>query len=349
MDLYRPNRRELLQAASLALGLAAAPPALASASPGALRFLVLGDWGRDGAYWQIHVARAMKALSDSLGTEFVVTTGDNFYPWGVKTARDPQWESSFERIYDPSLGSWYAVPGNHDYAGLIEAQVERTSRSDRWQMPNYWHDLVIARPGLPAVHLFFIDTVAWKGESAMKWAMFSKPPDAQRQLEQRIWLTQKLQSSTAPVKLVFGHHPIYSVGKYGGQKRMEDLDVLLRRHNVSAYVNGHDHTMYHITHGPMHYICSGAGSEMRPGYKGGPAPGCVHQPCFAGPPAQSPDPVWHAYFGKLPGTPFNMEGGVALFEVTAAGVNFTFYDRHTRPRHRAVLARTASAATAIGS
>jgi tartrate-resistant acid phosphatase type 5 len=335
MSRLEITRRTLLAAAPAPI-LASSCPA-GAAGPSALRFLVVGDWGRDGAYWQTHVARAMRVAARDWNTAFVVSTGDNFYEWGVKTVRDPQWDSSFESIYAPELGPWYVVPGNHDYAGNIEAQIERSAVSDRWRMPHFWHDRVFRQPGLPAVHMFFIDTVAWKGRNALTWGMFADKPDEARQDAQRQWLADALKRSDAPVKIVIGHHGIYSVGKHGGRRRMADLDDMLHANNVTAYVHGHDHCMFHITQGPMHYLCSGAGSEMRSGYKGGPQPGCVTAPC--------PDPAdqdaarWHTYLGKFPGTPFDLQGGFALFEVTATEVSVVFLDRFTRLRHRATLHR----------
>lgn len=46
---------------------------------------------------------------------FVLSTGDNFYKYGVADLADPQWLSSFEAVYTaPALQvSWYAVLGNH--------------------------------------------------------------------------------------------------------------------------------------------------------------------------------------------------------------------------------------------
>lgn len=46
----------------------------------ALRFLAIGDWGRQGEWNESGVARAMAARAAQGGLDFVVSVGDNFYP-----------------------------------------------------------------------------------------------------------------------------------------------------------------------------------------------------------------------------------------------------------------------------
>ena len=111
-SLLRPTRRELLAYGSAtAAASATASPLLARAAP-PLQFMVLGDWGRDGAFYQRQVAAAMGEFGRS---SFVVTTGDNFYQRGVGSVRDNKWDRSFERIYTNVPQRWYATLGNHDY------------------------------------------------------------------------------------------------------------------------------------------------------------------------------------------------------------------------------------------
>lgn len=43
---------------------------------------------------------------------------------------------------------------------------------------------------------------------------------------------------------VSGHYPIYSVSSHGPTECLINrLDPLLRKHRVSAYIAGHDHTL----------------------------------------------------------------------------------------------------------
>ncbi|CAI5975994.1 unnamed protein product [Closterium sp. NIES-65] len=88
-------------------------------SQGALTFLVVGDWGRNGDYNQSLVAEAMGRVAAKIDSSFVISTGDNFYEDGLTDSSDPQFTSSFSEIYQaPSLRTqWYAVLGNHNYHG----------------------------------------------------------------------------------------------------------------------------------------------------------------------------------------------------------------------------------------
>ena len=71
----------------------------ADAQAGGLNFLLLGDWGRKGEKDQVEVARQMGLAAEETGAKFVISVGDNFYEHGVASVDDPQWQSSFEKVY----------------------------------------------------------------------------------------------------------------------------------------------------------------------------------------------------------------------------------------------------------
>src|SRR3954469_24825110 len=68
-----------------------------------LHFLAIGDAG-SGTVMQTTVADAMgKYAQKTQATSplnFVLFLGDNFYPEGVTSVRDPQWNTKFESIYE---------------------------------------------------------------------------------------------------------------------------------------------------------------------------------------------------------------------------------------------------------
>lgn len=70
----------------------------------------------------------------------------------------------------------------------------------------------------------------------------------------------------APWKIVFGHHTIYSGGSDHGNtpELIASVKPLLERHGVQAYINGHEHDLQHLRVGNVDYICTGAGSQVRP-------------------------------------------------------------------------------------
>ncbi|MDO9338065.1 MAG: hypothetical protein EON95_15785 [Caulobacteraceae bacterium] len=70
---------------------------------------------------------------------------------------------------------------------------------------------------------------------------------------------------STPLKLVFGHHTIYSGSPTHGDNPalIARLAPILEARGVTAYVCGHDHDLQHIRVGAVDYICAGAGSESR--------------------------------------------------------------------------------------
>ena len=252
------SRRGLLAASA---ALAVAPRAWASQDR--LDFLIVGDWGDPHVVAQREVAGAMGEVATSLASDFVISTGDNFYNRGVRSVTDPQWRATYESVYSaPSLQApWYVVLGNHDYAGDPDAEVAYTATSARWRMPaRYWReDMPIADGAI--VSFFFLDTTPITRLSGVRDYLPGTTGDARPQLR---WLEGQLEACTSRWKIVVGHHPIFSSGNHGPDHAVaEHLQPLLERHGVHAYVNGHDHDLEHLHENGVHYICSGSGSEAR--------------------------------------------------------------------------------------
>lgn len=252
-----------------ALGVVAAAaslPLLGAAPTPAPSFIAMGDWGRGGNDHQRDVAGQMgRAMRDRDG-RFVLAVGDNFYEAGVADIADPQWRSSFEDVYtDPALQRpWIVALGNHDYRGNPQAQVDYTAHSSRWRMPARYFR---ADTGIAGVDLFVIDTSplvhGYRDKVEARIATNVATQDVAAQLA---WLDRELAASTAPIKLVAGHHTLRSGGSSHGDtpELVEQLLPILQRRKVLAYINGHDHDMQHIRRDGLDYICCGAGSQVRP-------------------------------------------------------------------------------------
>ena len=331
--VHPATRREILGYGSAALVAGAVQAsALASTSAPPLQFMVIGDWGRNGAFHQRAVAAAM---ADFQNAAFVASTGDNFYQHGVQSIADRKWDTSFQQVYTEVPQRWYAVLGNHDYGGSVEAQISKTFHDSRWRMPDYWYDMRLDAYGRPDIHLFFINTVAWRGREKFPYSILGSGISARGQRKQREWLERQIGGSNAPIKIVFGHHPIYSIRADGSYYGMAELDGLLFDHGVTAFVNGHDHNMYHISApdwrgtaaGRMHYICSGAGSKMRPII-----PSCIphglasEAPCITKSQLGPRAPFWHAFFTQIDRPELDLKGGLALFEVHSDEIAVRFIE-----------------------
>ena len=266
-DLY--NRREVLRALAATAAVTAIPNAFAAAAPAPCNFLVVGDWGRDGNAHQREVAVQMGRAAQTLASQCVFSVGDNFYEDGVQATSDPLWRSSFEAIYSaPSLQvPWYVALGNHDYRGNPQAQIDYATISQRWRMPSRYYKVSGSQIGAPHLDVFVIDTspLVHKYRKDVHSAIAANvvSQDVPAQLR---WLDDQLSRSTAPWRLVLGHHTIYSGGSGHGDtpETTELIEPLLRKHGVQAYINGHDHDLQHIRRGGVDYLCCGAGSEVRP-------------------------------------------------------------------------------------
>lgn len=242
--------------------------------PGALNFLVMGDWGRNGADHQKDVAAQMGKTASAMSANFIVATGDNFYPSGVISAQDPLFKYSFEDIYTAfSLQwDWYLVLGNHDYKSNPDAQVEYSKISRRWKMPARYYSKLFPISGdtTQQVLIVFIDTNPLIPEFYSN-SEYGPNVRTQDSSAQKKWLHKVLGNPSKNIKwkLVVGHHPLYSGGGrmdwYDTRAIRRTLKPIFDKYGVDAYLAGHEHNLQHLatTEKTQHFI-SGAASEKTP-------------------------------------------------------------------------------------
>ncbi|KDP38173.1 hypothetical protein JCGZ_04816 [Jatropha curcas] len=234
---------------------------------GSLSLLVIGDWGRRGAFNQSEVARQMGIIGEKLDIDFIISTGDNFYDNGLTGMDDPAFHESFTKIYTaPSLQKqWYSVLGNHDYRGDVEAQLSPVLR----EKDSKWLCLRSFIIDTEVAEFFMVDTTPfvekylhekehnydWRGLLPTREAYLSNL------LED---LEKALKESTAKWKIVVGHHPIKSAGHHGDTQELNTrLLPILLENDVDFYVNGHDHCLEHISssESSLQFLTSGGGSK----------------------------------------------------------------------------------------
>ena len=253
----------------------ASPTVAATALPNGLNLLVLGDWGFKGLLHQRPVADQMDLFAGALRPKFVISTGDNFYQTGVSSVQDSQWKQSFELVY---TGSHLQIPfkvvlGNHDYeqAASAQAEIDYTRQSNRWQMPARYFTESVPIDAKTSLRIVYIDTNPFVTEYRQNSAAYSDLPqqDTKRQL---VWIDSVLAHAPETWKIVVGHHPIRSVGTdHGDQPELvSQLQPLLTKYDVQAYLCGHSHTLQHLTSGPTDYIVSGGGGAPLGGVAPGP-------------------------------------------------------------------------------
>lgn len=233
----------------------------------AYSFLIVGDFGRNGYHGQKDVADMMSRTGEIMDIEFVATTGDNFYDNGIASVHDPLIRSAFEDIYDGPglLMDWYISLGNHEYRGNIQALIDYSDISRRWNMPARYYQKTFDTEDFGVLDLFVVDTSPFEDDyyEEAKYHQVAEQ-DSSAQLA---WLDEALGASEAKWKVVIGHHPLITGGKRASDPRhvAARIEPILARHGVDAYFAGHEHDLQHlVTPLGIHNFVSGAGSELRP-------------------------------------------------------------------------------------
>ncbi|MBF0127428.1 MAG: metallophosphoesterase [Magnetococcales bacterium] len=268
-------------------------------------FFALGDQG-SGSEDQRRVAQAMERVAArSGGVDFVLLLGDNFYPDGVVSVRDPQWQTKFEQIYTgPILDGtpFYPIIGNHDARSSVEAQVEYGQKrhgSGRWRMGGR-NGLLDQGGGAdgkrPLVRLVLLDATLSLAE------------------QNRFLQASFVPSSAQPVwRLVASHYPLRSSGAHGDSKELlNDFLPALRSVGVDVHLSGHDHHLELLRPpGEPVYVVSGAGG-------------------FSLYPLKNRRP-WSEFVAR--------KYGFVRVAVTRAVLELTFYDDRANQLHRMAINR----------
>lgn len=258
------------------------------------RFLVLGDWGRQGRENQSVVADAMAQKARSFRPDFIISTGDNFYETGLVSYDDPAFDASFRNVYHHAelQVPWLVALGNHDYgeAGSNDKpdctkaskasgecyfgpshqlDIRLVHRDSRWHCERTFSETFADG----AVEIFFIDTTPIISSYADEnWASNRGGLLEQSWEDQVRELEARLARSQADWKLVVGHHPIRTNHRsdlmYADM--VDRVEPLLIKYGVQLYMCGHDHNLQYIYNPDRgyHQITSGAGSQIGSGFYG---------------------------------------------------------------------------------
>jgi 3',5'-cyclic AMP phosphodiesterase CpdA len=177
----------------------------------------------------------------------VLLAGDNIYTNGEFTKIKGAFAIPYQELRRRKV-KFYASLGNHDVrtenGNLQVAFPEFNMQKKRYYTHTHGD-----------VRFFVVETNALINPEA---------PDRAAQLA---WLDRELGASKAKWNIVYGHHNIYSAGRYGvNQVMVDDITPILKKHRVKLWINGHDHNYQRSQpiDGTTYLVCGGGGATLYP-------------------------------------------------------------------------------------
>ena len=245
-----------------------------------IKFIVASDMGRLGDSEQKTIAGLMARCVDEYDIDFIAVAGDPIHDNGVVSVDDEEWNVKIENIYnDPVLHSipWYIVSGNHEYNGNVQAILDYSEVSVRWQAPARYFSMrkhIKEGDNEKYVLFVFIDTTPLIDKYRSIDDKETKYSDAGEQCmeTQLVWLDSVLVTSNDLWKIVIGHHPVYAKTNKSKSERTDmqaRVGTILEKHNVDFYICGHIHNFQHINPegSNVNYIVNSSASQSRPIHK----------------------------------------------------------------------------------
>jgi 3',5'-cyclic AMP phosphodiesterase CpdA len=207
--------------------------------PDVVRFAVVGDHGSGGRN-AMRVASRMVETHRRQPFGLIVHAGDLVYYGDL----DSRYDEVVRRPFGPLLDAGVElrpVLGNHDfdYAATLRA---------------------LERHGLPGRYYSF-------RSGPVEFFMLDSTPPAlggAGGAAQKLWLEERLASSTATWRVAVLHHPLYSSGRHGSDLVLrEAVEELFVRHGVDLVISGHDHHYERsLPQQGVTYIVTGGGAKL---------------------------------------------------------------------------------------
>jgi hypothetical protein len=203
-------------------------------------FAVIGDYGM-GNQREADVAN----LVNSWKPEFIITVGDNNYPYGAWDNIDKAIGQYYHNYIYPYKGSYgdgadvnrfFPTLGNHDM--LTD---NGKPYFDYFSLPGNerYYDFVWG-----PVHFFALDNLDGEPDGVNATSIQGK------------WLEMKLAESTSPWNIVYMHYPPYSSGTHGST---DWARWPFSEWGVDGALAGHDHTYERLQENGMTYFVNGLG------------------------------------------------------------------------------------------
>ena len=229
------------------------------------RIACMGDWGYEEL--PAFIYDALKKV------DCLFLLGDNFYPSGVTSVDDEQWEKKLKNFF-PMEKRKYVVLGNHDYLGDVYAQIlysfSKTYFS--WYFPHFYYDEVDREND---AHYFFIDTALLSPQYTLHLLHACNIDPHYLQIyyflldhfavRQREWIEQKVKQSDSKWKMIMGHYPVVSGGKHQISEEVYGfIKYLCETNSIDYYISGHEHNIQYLQKFNTHFIVTGGLSHNYP-------------------------------------------------------------------------------------
>ena len=212
---------------------------------GSVKFAVIGDSGR-GDQAQHEVARQMVSWRGRFEYDFVLMLGDNVYDSHTPEDYVARFEAPYKPLLDAGV-TFHAAIGNHDDPNQI-----------------YYDKFNMGGQRYFSFRRSEISLDGITGGGVRFFALDTRSLDP-AQLE---WLRRGLDDSNSRWKIVYGHHPLYTSGRYssGARSLRESLEPVLVAGNADVVLAGHEHFYERLApqRGILYFI-SGAAGSLRQG------------------------------------------------------------------------------------
>jgi Calcineurin-like phosphoesterase/Iron/zinc purple acid phosphatase-like protein C len=235
-------------------------PALAPGKP-LFRFGVLADTGT-GSMQQYAVGKALFQQHQARALNMVLLAGDNIYNNGEFEKIKAYFATPYEALLKSGV-KFYATLGNHDARADVcgNERGEHCAATSNQPIRNEQVTYPPFNMGGQRYYTFKQGDLQFFATETNSLGNPNSPTrDAQLQ-----WLDRELGQSKAKVKVVFGHHPLYSVGRYGNNATLiKDVQPLLEKHKVNLWIDGHDHNYQRSKpiNGVTYVVAGGGGAGL---------------------------------------------------------------------------------------
>lgn len=212
---------------------------------GGLHLLAFGDFGSANQE-QVDVAKQMSAFAKNLNAPLagVLALGDNFYG---KFTMD-RFKSGFEDMYSKETlnCNFYACLGNHDYEFVGKEKPQQTKADwqlkyaagnpqSRWKLPAKWYVEELKDSSGPLVRIIVLDgnpTITHEEKAA----------------QQKFLEAELARKTSAPWTWMVNHFPMFTASskRHDNKELIDQWGPLLKKHNISLFIAGHDHSLQHL-------------------------------------------------------------------------------------------------------